>query len=430
VNSLLEIRGLVAQANQLAELGRMDEAEAAFRAVLDAAPNNIEAHVFLGDRAYRQGEDAQAIASYEACQKLAPRAAIFPFKLGLCKERAGDLAGAAQSYVEAFRTNPRDWRTALFAGYALDAVGRHEDAAVVFSLGDDVNLAVRTAKDDPSADPEIRMRAKVADRVFCEFFTALHARAVDEAESLAPGADLSRVRRAIWPKTHDQPVHYRTPLQEPSIFYCPDLEPAPTMPRDRLPWAETVEAATDDIRSEYLAAIQSGASMEPYIHAQWPDPAWEKLRGQLDWSSLHLYAAAHETPFAQAFPKTLAVLRSTGVLPLVQGTPVELFFSRLKPGAHIPPHFGCINSRLTVHLPLIVPSGCSIRVGSEIHSWTEGQIFAFDDSFEHEAWNRGDSDRVVLIFEAHRPDLSAEERDAIEFVFSKREGWRRSRQIP
>jgi aspartate beta-hydroxylase len=426
----LEERALVVQASQLARLGRMEDAAAAFRDVLSAAPHNIDAHAFFGDRAYAQGEDLGAIAHYEMCRALAPGAAIFPFKLGRCKERAGDLAGAVQAYLDAFRLNPNDWRVALFAGYALEAAGRREDAAVVFSLGDDVNLAVRTAKDDPRADPEIRLRARVADRVFCEVFTAIHHRAVDEAERLAPGADLSRIRRAIWPKTHDQPFAYRTPLHEPSIFYCPDLEPAPTMARERLPWAAEVEAATDDIRAEYLAAVRSGAAMAPYVPSAFPGAEWDKLKGQTNWSALHLYGGARETPLAKAFPKTMAALMRTGVLPLVQGAPVELFFSRLTPGTHIPPHFGCINSRLTVHLPLIVPSDCAIRVGSEVHTWTEGRIFAFDDSFEHEAWNRGSSERVVLIFEAHRPDLSAVERDAIEFVFSKREGWLRSRKIP
>lgn len=430
MTTLLELRSLVVQAKQLVSLGRLEDAETAFRDVLDAAPNNIEAHAFFADRAYSEGQDARAMALYEVCASLAPQAAVFPFKLGRCKERTGDLAGAVHAYLAAFRLNPEDWRVALFAGYALEAVGRREDAAMVFSLGDDVNLAVRTAKDDPRADPEIRKRATVADRVFCEVFTAIHHRAVDEAERVAQGADLSRLRRAIWPKTHDQTFAYRDPLQQPSIFYFPDLEPTPTMPRESLPWAAAVEAATDAIRAEYLAAVQNGAAMAPYIPNEWPDPAWDKLRGQTNWSALHLYVSARETPFAKAFPKTLAVLKATGALPLVQGVPVELFFSRLTPGTHIPPHFGCINSRLTVHLPLIVPNGCAIRVGEEVHTWTGGKLFAFDDSFEHEAWNRGDSERVVLIFEAHRPDLTAAERDGIEFVFSAREGWLRSRRIP
>jgi aspartyl/asparaginyl beta-hydroxylase (cupin superfamily) len=46
--------------------------------------------------------------------------------------------------------------------------------------------------------------------------------------------------------------------------------------------------------------------------------------------------------------------------------------------------------------------------------WTRGELLMFDDSYEHEAWNRGPSPRAVLIFDAWRPDLSAAERAALE----------------
>ena len=71
---------------------------------------------------------------------------------------------------------------------------------------------------------------------------------------------------------------------------------------------------------------------------------------------------------------------------------------------------GVANSRLTVHLPLIVPAGCAIRVGDDIHEWREGELFAFDDSFEHEAWNRSSELRVILLMDTWNPWLSEAER--------------------
>ena len=35
----------------------------------------------------------------------------------------------------------------------------------------------------------------------------------------------------------------------------------------------------------------------------------------------------------------------------------------------------------------------------------EGRCFAFDDSFEHEAWHNGDRTRIVLVFDVWHPDL-------------------------
>jgi aspartyl/asparaginyl beta-hydroxylase (cupin superfamily) len=66
---------------------------------------------------------------------------------------------------------------------------------------------------------------------------------------------------------------------------------------------------------------------------------------------------------------------------------------------HIPAHNGFVNTRLICHLPLIVPGRCHFRVGNEVREWVEGKAWVFDDTIEHEAWNRSDRTRVVLLFE-------------------------------
>uniref|UniRef100_A0A7S0L3U4 Aspartyl/asparaginy/proline hydroxylase domain-containing protein n=1 Tax=Coccolithus braarudii TaxID=221442 RepID=A0A7S0L3U4_9EUKA len=84
----------------------------------------------------------------------------------------------------------------------------------------------------------------------------------------------------------------------------------------------------------------------------------------------------------------------------------ECTFSALGPGAHLQPHCGSTNARLTVHLPLIVPQGCSIRVGDELRTYREGELLVFDDSWEHEVWNRHEADqRVVLLIRFWHVDL-------------------------
>ncbi len=78
-------------------------------------------------------------------------------------------------------------------------------------------------------------------------------------------------------------------------------------------------------------------------------------------------------------------------------------FSSLLAGAHIRPHVGTDDNVLRCHLGLIVPSGCELRVGSATRSWEEGKCLVFDDTVEHEAWNRGASTRVVLLVDFLRP---------------------------
>jgi beta-hydroxylase len=89
---------------------------------------------------------------------------------------------------------------------------------------------------------------------------------------------------------------------------------------------------------------------------------------------------------------------------LVEGVPGMLSagFSRLEPGAHIRPHTGLRRGVYRCHLGLRVPSGCALRVEAETRSWREGECLVFDDTREHEAWNRGTTERVVLLVDFAR----------------------------
>ena len=78
-------------------------------------------------------------------------------------------------------------------------------------------------------------------------------------------------------------------------------------------------------------------------------------------------------------------------------------FSYLPPHTHIKPHKGFTKMVIRVHLGLIIPNDCAIRVGDETHKWQEGKLIVFDDSFDHEAWNNSDKDRFVLMLDIANP---------------------------
>lgn len=87
--------------------------------------------------------------------------------------------------------------------------------------------------------------------------------------------------------------------------------------------------------------------------------------------------------------------------------PGQVTILRMEGGTTLAPHCGPRNSRLTAHLPLIIPETDepkqgerfglrvgrtlkeeSIEVGGEGDAWRmweEGEVLIFDDSFEHEA---------------------------------------------
>lgn len=325
-------------------------------------------------------------------------------------------------FLDAFRADPTNGPLALYAGAALDAAGRLEEALAVWTFGDDANPVLRTIHKHPEANADLRAHSKRADEAIRNHFSSLHRATVEELARTLEKDDLDRVRSGVWVQYALAPVNFRERYQRPMVFYMAGLPARPVTPTEMLPWASELEAAWEDIRAEYEAAVSKNAKQYPYVSDDVTQQNWAALRGKMDWSALYLHFNAAVTDEAALFPETLKALEAA---PLVKrnGVPLETFFSRLQPGAHIPPHTGLTNSRLTVHLPLIVPEDCEIRVGADRHTWTEGKITAFDDSYEHEAWNQSDKDRVVLIFETHHPDLSETEIEAIEKVYSVFDAW-------
>lgn len=78
-------------------------------------------------------------------------------------------------------------------------------------------------------------------------------------------------------------------------------------------------------------------------------------------------------------------------------------FSYLPPHTHIKPHRGFTRMVLRVHLGLIIPKDCEIRVENESRVWQNGKVFIIDDSYEHEAWNNSDEDRFILMIDIVNP---------------------------
>lgn len=60
-----------------------------------------------------------------------------------------------------------------------------------------------------------------------------------------------------------------------------------------------------------------------------------------------------------------------------------------------------------------MPKNCALNVGGELHAWQERRCVVFDDTFEHEAWNRSDETRMVMIMDCWNPDLSEAGRAAV-----------------
>ncbi len=207
-------------------------------------------------------------------------------------------------------------------------------------------------------------------------------------------------------------------LQQPSSFYYPGLPQRAFYDSGDFDWVAGLEAATPAIRAEAQAALASGTGFRPYVEADPTRPnKGHALLDNDDWSAFHLIESG--TPVAgnaDGCPATMAALAPLP-LPRIAGRSPMALFSLLKPHTHIPPHWGMLNTRLIVHLPLIVPDGCRLRVGNHVHDVVAGKAMIFDDSIQHEAWNDSAETRVILLFEIWRPELGAAEREGLTRLF-------------
>jgi aspartate beta-hydroxylase len=330
----------------------------------------------LASSRYALGLREQAMEALERALALEPRHAPALLQKGALLEDGGDRRGAARVYRAALATVPDD----VTLPPALGAALRRARATV---LKDDAALA-----------------SAVEQRV-----AAVHARY---------GAALCRRADHCIDLLTGKRTRY-TP--QPTFMYFPEIPAVEFLERAEFPWLDALESATEQIRTELTTAVLGSESsgLEPYV--AYPDGVpldqWRELNGSRRWSAYFLWhEGVARTEHLARCPGTSAALARVPLCDVPAHAPTA-FFSILDAHTHIPPHTGVTNTRLTVHLPLIVPPGCAFRVGGQLREWTPGHAWVFDDTIEHEAWNRSDTPRAILILDIWNPYLSEAERDVV-----------------
>ena len=147
--------------------------------------------------------------------------------------------------------------------------------------------------------------------------------------------------------------------------------------------------------------VQGILAMREYIppfHELSPDQ--QKISYGQNWRTFFLKGFGYEAEQSwKRCPETMKILSN---IPNLR----TAFFSILGPNYHIPHHRGVTKGLIRCHLGLIVPDQrdqCVMRVGDQIRQWEEGRCFVFDDTYDHEVWNKTDQERVVLIIDVDRP---------------------------
>jgi aspartate beta-hydroxylase len=189
-----------------------------------------------------------------------------------------------------------------------------------------------------------------------------------------------------------------------SINWYPGLSRTPWPDPSPFAVVKKLEAQFAEIRAEALK-VQ-------------PDSYHEEAEGigrTGSWQVCMFYEQGRRNDFVcNQCPVTSSILDSD---PDIRRSAGLIYLSRTAPHTHIAPHQGSSNQRLRCHLALSIPPGdCAIRVHDTIRQWEEGKCIVFDDTYEHEVWNRTEEDRIVLLVDLWHPDLTDLERDALEAI--------------
>jgi aspartyl/asparaginyl beta-hydroxylase (cupin superfamily) len=320
---------------------------------------------------------------------------------------AGDKVGEEQALDRQLAHVPRHLLALLRKGEIKRDAGDDRGATAFFQTA--LNIAAHEADIPAAIQPlldQARRHNEAAQAKFSQHLeNVLEHSGASAAGRVGEAVDLLLGRKQLY-------------QQQPNSFYFPGLPQRQFFEREEFEWLPSLEAAIHDMQAELRTVLAATEVFEPYVASSGdrPRPA-NPLLDDPRWSARYFWKNGEiVADNAAQCPATMAALKHAPMPVIAQRSPMALW-SMLQPGTHIQPHHGLLNTRLICHIPLIAPPDCALRVGNETRNWEEGKTLIFDDSFEHEAWNRSDSTRVVLLFEIWRPEITLAEREALVTIF-------------
>jgi len=404
-----DIQRHLAEAHRARQAGSPDHARRHFEAVLAVDSNEPTARNWLGADALARQDAPTAAMHFEIACKREPGERSHWLNLAAAYRIMGDGERERSALEKTLDIDRTDLLALVRLAELHERLG--EEAAAAQRWTSVLALSSGISNPSPEFAAVLSHAGQFVRNKQQKFFAAVDDALADElmkasardARRMRTAADAWLGRRPIY-SNHCEGLHY--PFLPADEFFD----------REHFPWLSKLEAATATITAELKAILaEADEDLTPYISLPpgVPENKWSGLNKSLDWSAFHLWKEGER--FDQACnraPQTAALVES---LPIchIKGRAPNAFFSILKAGSHIPAHTGVTNVRSVVHLPLIVPDQCEFRVGGETRSWVEGEAFAFDDTIEHEAWNRSKLDRAVLIIDVWNPYLSSDERAMI-----------------
>ena len=403
-----QIGALEQQVVRAVRSGREEEVVALWERILEIDPGHVRTLTAVGQRAFKNGDLPAARAAFERVVSANGSDPQQWINLALACQQLKDEAAEENAIRRALTLDPSELVALILRANLLERQGKTRRAALAHG-------AVATVSPPlPKLHPDLRpavIHARAFREKYDREFATFMEQYLDAQYRSFGDKDLRRFRDSL-----DILVGRKKRYDSRSeIYHYPGLAPIEVFDRDLFPWLDTIEAATNDIRDEFLAVLAAEEGFTPYL--TYPDDVphnqFAELNNSPRWSAFHLYKMGQRVEAnAVRCPRTMQAL-SAAPQPDQPGRTPSAMFSLLKPRTRIPPHVGVTNTRLVTHLALIIPEACGFRVGNDTRGWVPGKAWVFDDTIEHEAWNDSDKLRVVLILDIWHPHLSPPERAMI-----------------
>jgi aspartyl/asparaginyl beta-hydroxylase (cupin superfamily) len=185
----------------------------------------------------------------------------------------------------------------------------------------------------------------------------------------------------LWFSLYDPTYTYTT--KEPSFF-----DPL------SFGWTKEFEENHQEIKDELNRFLENN-HLYAYFnkHMVNTEAIWKTI--SLRWWTIEFFKNQRR------FPKTMAIVSKYPEI-------ISVSFNQLEAKGEILPHCGDTNAIFRCHLGLEIPANlpeCGFRVKDEVRSWEEGKWLIFTDANTHEAFNRSDKRRIIMVIDVLRHEF-------------------------
>jgi aspartate beta-hydroxylase len=408
--AMLSKSDLVVIIQKLISSNSWEEARPLCNDLLRQEPNDIYALNTLIQIDLTQNNYNQVIFYCEKLLAIQPANLQLHQILARCLEQLSGSDPSGASLATVLEKLPAAYSSRLLYGRALELQGD------MFGAGSQYLTAVKTAQakgfwlNEASTAPWCRQYVAYALGFINKYKVNLGYQWLEPLWQRFGKTEMERVTKAIQMYTGERPLVLADPRQQPNYLYVPDLPLAPVFDRHVLSFAEQYESATASIQAELKQLQEQSKDFKPFQEGE----EGKSLTAGGAWDAYFFYR--HGKTYTEHLAQCPATAQALSQLPLVhisEHAP-EVCFSIMQPHTHILPHRGATNSRAVLHLGLDIPDQCRLNLpGIAELSWQEGKIFAFDDTYLHEAWNKSDNTRAVILADIWNPYLREEEQIAL-----------------